>query len=259
MIFYFTGTGNSRFAARFLGQRLGDRVVSLNRVFREKQPLTFSSQTPFVVVCPIYAWRLPKEVEGFLAQAHFSGSRKIYLVATMGASCGGAGSYAQKILAKTQMSYQGLAGVVMPDNYLVSFSMPGREEALSILRAALPTLEQIAQTIAAGKPFSQPSSKVLGRLLSGVVNWGFSHFMAGSKSFTVSNACIHCGQCAANCPTGNIVLRKGKVEFGDRCAFCLGCIHRCPVHAIDYKGKGKKHGYYLCPPEEVILSQTKKE
>ena len=141
----------------------------------------------------------------------------------------------------------GLAGVVMPDNYLISFQMPSQQEALSILRASLPTLDQIAQTIAAGKPFPQPSAKILRKLLSGPVS---------SKSFTVSQDCIHCGQCAANCPTGNIVLREGQVEFGEHCAFCLGCIHRCPVHAIDYKGKGKKHGYYLCPPEEKILSQA---
>ena len=147
----------------------------------------------------------------------------------------------------------------MPDNYLISFQMPSQQEALSILRASLPTLDQIAQTIAAGKPFPQPSAKILRKLLSGPVNWGFSHFMASSKSFTVSQDCIHCGQCAANCPTGNIVLREGQVEFGEHCAFCLGCIHRCPVHAIDYKGKGKKHGYYLCPPKDMILSQTEKE
>lgn len=259
MIFYFTGTGNSRFAADLLAQKLSDQVVSLNQVFREKQPLTFSSQSPFVVVSPIYAWRLPKPVEDFLSQAEFTGSSKLYLVATMGASCGGAGAYAQQKLAGKSIDYMGLTGIVMPDNYLISFQMPSQQEALSILRAALPTLDQIAQTIAAEKPFPQPSAKILGKLLSGAVNWGFSHFMASSKSFTVSQDCIHCGQCAANCPTGNIVLREGKVEFGDRCAFCLGCIHRCPVHAIDYKGKGKKHGYYLCPPKDLILSPIEKE
>ena len=34
MIFYFTGTGNSRFAADLLAQKLSDQVVSLNQVFR---------------------------------------------------------------------------------------------------------------------------------------------------------------------------------------------------------------------------------
>ena len=167
MIFYFTGTGNSRFAADLLAQKLSDQVVSLNQVFREKQPLTFSSQSPFVVVCPIYAWRLPRPVEEFLSQAEFTGSSKFYLVATMGASYGGAGVYAQRKLAEKSIDYMGLAGVVMPDNYLISFQMPSQQEALSILRASLPTLDQIAQTIAAGKPFPQPSAKILRKLLSG--------------------------------------------------------------------------------------------
>ena len=255
MIFYFTGTGNSRFAADLLAQKLSDQVVSLNQVFREKQPLTFSSQSPFVVVSPIYAWRLPKPVEDFLSQAEFTGSSKLYLVATMGASCGGAGAYAQQKLAGKSIDYMGLTGIVMPDNYLISFQMPSQQEALSILRAALPTLDQIAQTIAAGDPLP-PSSSKGGWLLSGLVNWGFSHFMMSSKAFTVSDACVGCGKCAAECPVGNITLTGGKVRFSNHCSFCLGCIHRCPVHAIDYKGKGRKHGYYLCPPEEKILSQA---
>lgn len=255
MILYFTGTGNSRFAARRLAQRLGDQTVSLGQVFRNKQPLQFHSVSPFVVVCPIYAWRLPKPVEELLAQGEFSGSRQLYLVVTMGASYGGAGSYVQKILAKTGMEYRGMAGVVMPDNFLVSFSMPGEDQALSILRQALPRLDQIAQTIAAGDTLP-PSSSKGGWLLSGLVNWGFSHFMMSSKAFTVSDACVGCGKCAAECPVGNITLTGGKVRFSNHCSFCLGCIHRCPVHAIDYKGKGKKHGYYLCPPEEKILSQA---
>ena len=159
MILYFTGTGNSRFAARRLAQRLGDQTVSLGQVFRNKQPLQFHSASPFVVVCPIYAWRLPKPVEELLAQGEFSGSRQLYLVVTMGASYGGAGSYIQKILAKTGMEYRGMAGVVMPDNFLVSFSMPDQNQALSILRQALPGWTKSPKPLPPGTPCPLPPAK----------------------------------------------------------------------------------------------------
>ena len=48
-------------------------------------------------------------------------------------------------------------------------------------------------------------------------------------------------------------LEQGAITFGTRCMFCLGCIHKCPVHAIDYKGRGRKNGYYTCPSLEEVL------
>ena len=71
MILYFTGTGNSRFAARRLAQRLGDQTVSLGQVFRNKQPLQFHSASPFVVVCPIYAGGFPSRWRSFWLKENF--------------------------------------------------------------------------------------------------------------------------------------------------------------------------------------------
>ena len=258
MILYFTGTGNSRFVANYLARQLKDQTLSLNDIFREGAPRAFASQAPFVLVAPIYAWRLPEKVEQFLAQARFTGSTKFYLVATMGDSFGNAAKYVQKILKKKGLEDMGMAGVVMPDNYLVSYPMPSLEEAVTLIRTSLPQMDQIAQAIAAQKPLPPPPSTAMGKLLSGPVNWGFSRFMATSRSFTVSERCILCGRCIAACPTKNIVLQGKSIAFGDRCMFCLGCIHRCPVHAIDYKGKAKRHGCYLCPPEGQILPQQDK-
>ena len=93
----------------------------------------------------------------------------------------------------------------------------------------------------------------MGHLLSGPVNWSFNRFMANSRSFRVSEACVQCGKCVRECPVNNIALEQGAITFGTRCMFCLGCIHKCPVHAIDYKGRGRKNGYYTCPSLEEVL------
>lgn len=258
MVLYFSGTGNSRFAASLLADELSDELVSLNEVFRQNAPLTFHSRLPFVVVSPIYAWRLPRAVEELLRRGKFSGSSQIYLVVTMGSSFGAAGDYAQKALAQSSLEYRGMAGVVMPDNFVVSFSMPTKQQALPVLKKAAERLKKLARLIAAGQPFPPSRGGALGKLLSGGVNLGFTRFMMSSKAFTVSSQCTRCGSCAAQCPMGNISLTEQGVTFHQNCAFCLGCIHRCPVHAIDYKGKAAKHGYYLCPPKEEILSFSPK-
>ena len=38
-------------------------------------------------------------------------------------------------------------------------------------------------------------------------------------------------------------MEDGKITFGDKCVACLGCYHRCPQKAIEYKGRKKKFRY----------------
>ena len=63
--------------------------------------------------------------------------------------------------------------------------------------------------------------------------------------FKVSEDCIGCGLCAKQCPTHAISLDYGKpVWKNKKCALCLGCLHNCPVNAINYGPTTKNHGQY---------------
>lgn len=253
MVLCFSATGNSRLAAQVLAGKLGDELVSLNEVFNARKEWAFRSEAPYVLVAPIYAWRLPKQVEAFLKRARLLGNRQIYVLATMGQSSGAAWEYCKAAVEGNGMAFMGFQGIVMPDNYMVSYPMPSREEAASIIKSALPVLAQAAAAIQRGEPLPDRQHSPVGRLLSGPVNWSFNRFMANSRSFRVSDACVQCGKCVRECPANNIALEQGTIVFGTRCMFCLGCIHKCPVHAIDYKGRGRKNGYYTCPSLEEVL------
>ena len=87
MVLCFSATGNSRLAAQVLAGKLGDELVSLNEVFKARKEWAFRSEAPYVLVAPIYAWRLPKQVEAFLKRARLLGNRQIYVLATMALSC----------------------------------------------------------------------------------------------------------------------------------------------------------------------------
>ena len=39
-------------------------------------------------------------------------------------------------------------------------------------------------------------------------------------------------------------LGKNPVWTAERCALCLGCLHRCPKFAISYNNKTQSHGQY---------------
>lgn len=63
MILYFTGTGNSKFVAQVLAKDLDDELISLNDILKKEEKWEFKSDKTFVIIAPIYAWRLPKTRE----------------------------------------------------------------------------------------------------------------------------------------------------------------------------------------------------
>ena len=51
-------------------------------------------------------------------------------------------------------------------------------------------------------------------------------------AFKISDDCISCGACAAECPVGAISEVDGKfVIYADTCISCGACASTCPVGA----------------------------
>jgi ferredoxin len=52
-------------------------------------------------------------------------------------------------------------------------------------------------------------------------------------AYKISDACINCGACEGECPTGAISEKDGKrVIDAGTCASCGACVGACPVEAI---------------------------
>ena len=65
MIVYFTGTGNSRWCARSLAERLGDHLTDAVPWIRDGIAAELQSEKPWVFVCPTYAWQPPRALGSF--------------------------------------------------------------------------------------------------------------------------------------------------------------------------------------------------
>ena len=237
MIFYFSGTGNSKYAAQRIADALGDELCSINEHIRTGADARVETGGRLVIVTPTYAWRIPRVVRDWLRRAELAGAERVWFVMTCGSEIGNAAKYNRALCAEKGLACMGTAQIVMPENYIAMFDAPEKAEAREIVARAEPEIDRAAACIAQGREFPLPRSSICDRIMSGPVNPVFYTFCVKAKPFTVSDACVGCGQCAARCPMNNISLRGGKPVWGGECTQCMACICYCPAEAIEY---GKK-------------------
>ena len=241
MIFFFSGTGNSKYAARRIADALGDTLLSLNDSIRAGDTAPVDTGERLVIVTPTYAWRIPRIVRDWLLRTELRGAKQVWFVMTCGSELGNADRYNRALCRAKGLGCMGTAQLVMPENYIAMFGVPQAEEARKIVARAEPDLDRAIAAIRAGLPFAPTRSNLYDRFMSGPVNPIFYSLCVKANAFTVSDACTGCGQCARRCPTGSIALRGGKPVWGKACTHCMACICYCPAEAIEYgkKSRGK--------------------
>lgn len=252
MVVYFSGTGNSRFAAEYLAKQLGDELLDAGERIKTGVRDTLHSDRSWVIAAPIYAWRMANVMAEYLRSAQLTGSREAYFVLTCGSEIGDAGKYAAQLCEEIGLRYMGVLEVVMPENYIAMFNAPGEEKARSIVTKAKPVLEQAGTLIRQGKHFPVPKVGLLDRLKSGPINEGFYKFYVKADAFYAKDTCTGCGFCVKACPLNNIRLSDGKPVWGKDCTHCMACICGCPTQAIEYGKMSRGKPRYQCPKDETL-------
>ncbi len=234
MVLYFSGTGNSKYLAELMAERLGDEAVDAGALIKAGEQPSFESEKPYIFVSPVYAWRMPRVLEGWIKDSAFGGNKQAYFVLSCGDSIGAAGNYVKKFAAKCGFEYMGTAAVVMPENYIVMFSAPPAEEDERIIAAATDTTLALCDKIERSEPFDKERITLVGHLCSDIVTPMFYTFYIGAKRFYATEKCISCGKCVNNCFLNNIKMQNGSPIWGKDCTHCMACISRCPTEAIEY-------------------------
>lgn len=247
MILYYSGTGNSAYVAKRIAAALNDDCENLFERLKNNNTHEINSDKAFVIVTPTYGWQIPHILRDWLYNTKLTGSKDIYFVMTCGGEIGNSAQYVRKICDYKNMNLKGCAEVVMPENYIAMFGAPDREEALAIIDKAEPVIDRIAKQIANGEIIPDKHSGIVDKLKSSIVNAVYYPVCLHAKKFTVSDACIGCGKCAASCVMSNIKLVDGKPVWNDNCTHCMACICGCPTEAIEYGNKSKGQPRYICP------------
>ena len=247
MILYYSATGNSAYAAKRIGEAIGDEVRDLLPRLREGDHSPIHSEKPFVIVAPTFAWRLPRFVGDWLRKTELTGNPAVYFILTCGDSMANAGGYAQRLSQEMGKEYLGCASIVMPENYIAMFQAPGPKEAMEIVEHAEGRMDELADLLNRGERFPTEGNGPLARFCSCVVNPGFYALAIRDKKFFATEDCNGCGYCEKVCPLNNIKITDEKPRWSGNCTHCMACICTCPKEAIEY-GKGTKNKVrYYCP------------
>lgn len=253
MIFYFSGTGNSRWVAETLAWRLGesDRVVPISKAFASgKFSYELNDGETLGFVFPTYSWGPAPVMIDFVRKLELKGytaDTYCYIVPT----CGDDAGYSVDMWKKgTGDKYKLNAAytVIMPNNYIL---LPGFDVDDSLIetrkkRTAIGRVEKISRLIKRRSEVDDVLRGSFAWIKSRIINpWFKRHCMSDKKFVVDTEKCIKCGICATNCPVSNITMKGGAPTWNGNCAMCLSCIHRCPERAIEYGKATQQKGRYV--------------
>ena len=258
MIFYFSSTGNSQWAAQELAKATGEELVCIPDVVSSDCRFTLRPAERIGFVFPIHGWRPPLIVLAFIEKLkiNYSG-HYCYALVTAGDNIGLAMDYFSRALFAKGMHVDSCISLIMPESYVglpfMDVDIKSKEEKKK--QKAFHDLQRFTEVvIKKQKGFCELVPGLFPGLLSGPVGGFFVKFLVTDKPFWVDrDKCISCGLCEKVCPVGDIKLisadggaHKNPVwQHNGRCLTCFSCYHHCPVKAIEYGHRTKHKGQYL--------------
>lgn len=268
MIFYFSGTGNTRYIASRLSQATGEHVVSIAQAMvNGHHEYTVMKEERIGICFPVHGWRPPFIVRDFIRQLRLEGytGQFCYAFATCGDDVGLTFDYLAEDLQAIGIRLDSCFSVIMPEtyNFPVIDQIDTPDNARLKVVAACNQLDQMLPDIVDRNSGQQRFNKsrwprINSRLLG---SYFLKHWVTDAKFTVDTSACIGCGRCAAVCPVGNITIGPDKSPqwlHNGLCTTCFACYHHCPAHAIDFDKRTRGKRQYYFTEDLVPADGTKK-
>lgn len=239
ILYYFSGTGNTKWASDKLKKSLEDYGIDLDIKNIESEKFNLRGYCFLVIGTPIYAELEPKLVEDFVQSIPSTEvSVKCILFSTQGGNSCSAIKRMSRVLKSKGYNVVIESMIKMTNNYyFYAGKEPKCEDIQNILKSAEDKINFI------GKNFNNNKCEKVSifGLREKIGTIGGKAFRKAipkvAKSITSTNQCTKCGLCLRNCPKGNITFENGRAVFHSNCILCLRCIYLCPENAVVYKGK----------------------
>ena len=241
MIYYFSGTGNSRYAAEKLAKLTDDKCVNMAAVFKGQVTHADGRTDVTGFVFPVYYSGLPEMVKRFASHHEIKShlGKYVYCVITCGAETAAADKRLEKCLER-KIDYS--ASLRMPDNYVIMYDPSPSDKAIEALRNAENKVDKIADDINKRRKRFNTSFK---KDIATALMYPLYNLFRTTRFYKADSNCTSCGLCEKVCPDDAIKIENGKpVWIEKKCQHCTACINRCPEEAIQFTSLTKARGRY---------------
>lgn len=246
-IWYFSGTGNARFAANHICDSvkgLGYTASSHSIINESFQKTNLDSNSLLGFCYPTHGFNAPPVMLKFLTNLP-RGRNRFFLLNTRAglkmskihvAGLGGIALWLPMLILRLK-GYQpvGFRPLDMPSNWISLHPGIRIKVVISIKLHCTQTLNRFSRRIVSGRP-------VLNGLLwlpldIAVAPVALLYYLFGrfflAKTFFASYRCNGCGACIKHCPVSAIVEKDKRPYWSFRCESCMKCMNTCPQRAIE--------------------------
>lgn len=235
IIIYFTGTGNTRFLADKINDKLEENsyCTTTFSIDSESKPISLNKYDLIIFSYPIYAFNTPIIFDKYIKKLKLPANKKYIIAKQSGEplSLNNSSSYSLiKKIQKAKGNFLGEYHFLLPYNIHFRYVDNFVKELLNYDEKLLDILiyelnHNIKREFKKNYLYALNSFIFKIQRLGGPVN---SYFYKVDY-----NKCIHCNKCMNNCPTKSIELKNNKYKFKPTCIMCMRCSFSCPKDAIN--------------------------
>ncbi|MDR2558399.1 MAG: EFR1 family ferrodoxin [Oscillospiraceae bacterium] len=245
VIFYFSGTGNSKHIAELFAQKMNCACHSIEED-TDFEALIKSAET--IAFCyPIYFSRVPRIMREFVSvnTELLKGKKLIIFCTQLILSGDGARAFAA-LFPKNYMQVIYAEHFFMPNNVtnfsILPDSLISDKRIKKIALKAGEKMQKVCGDIKRGKVHKRGfnvGSRALGLFQAWLVK---PSEKKANNSVKITQNCTNCELCVLICPMKNLVLENEKITHRHNCTVCYRCVNKCPQKAITvaFHGKVKK-------------------
>ncbi len=257
MIFYFSGSGNSYYAANTIAEKLDTQLISMASCLKSSKMDFDARQDKYCgFVFPVHFWGVPYLVTEFIKNIHLKVSKETYVFAVY--TCGGgAGNTAQmikKLLKKVNIHLSSVFSIKQIDIFVPVFRIPQKNKREEVLLKSNIELENIITHIQNLDKGDFDDNKGPLPFIATTLFYPIYSYYRNTSKFRVSDLCTACKKCENICPLKVIEIKDSKPIWKQKkCTLCFSCLHICPAQSINYgkvlfffdsKNKGRyRHPY----------------
>lgn len=250
IIHYFSGTGNAKSVAHWIGDIATDmdmkvQIVNVGRDEKANEK-DIIENTLFGFCYPTHGFNAPPIVLKYLWKLSRSKNNNEFFVVNTRAGMkiskvfipglsGLALLLPAIMLWVKDFTLIGYRSIDLPSNWISLH--PGLKEKVinSIFKRCKRITVGFSSKILSGKPVYTgfwwlPIDLALVPISIGYYFYG--RFVL-SKTYIATNDCNECGLCVNSCPVTAISMKDGKPIWSYKCESCMQCLNNCPTRAIE--------------------------